>query len=95
MRIRNFTVYSSTYETGDLDKDESVNAVDAAQLLAAAAAEGSGSDSGFVNGQRYAADVNGDGELNALDATLILQYAAYTGAGGELSFEEYLAQENQ
>lgn len=92
--IRNFTAYSSTYETGDLDKDESVNAVDAAQLLAAAAAEGTGSDSGFVNGQRYAADVNGDGELNALDAALMLEYAAYTGAGGELWFEEYLAQIN-
>jgi len=80
------------YEVGDLDKDESVNAVDAADILIAAAAAGSGSNSRLSDGQRYAADVNDDGELNALDAALILQYAAYAGSGGELTFIEYLAQ---
>ncbi|MBR6618007.1 MAG: hypothetical protein IKL00_09095, partial [Oscillospiraceae bacterium] len=90
--IGNRTAYKSTYTIGDLDKDESVNAVDAAEILAAAASVGSGSDSGLNNGQQYAADVNADGELNALDAALILQYAAYAGAGGTLTFEEYLAQ---
>ena len=90
--IGNRTAYKSTYTIGDLDKDEAVNAVDAAEILTAAASVGSGSDSGLNNGQQYAADVNADGELNALDAALILQYAAYAGAGGTLTFEEYLAQ---
>ncbi|MBR2913140.1 MAG: hypothetical protein IKC40_04385, partial [Oscillospiraceae bacterium] len=88
--IGNKTIYQSTYKAGDLDKDESVNAVDAAEILTAAASEGSGSDSGLNNGKRYAADVNADGELNALDAALVLQYAAYAGAGGTLTFEEFL-----
>lgn len=89
--IGNRTAYKSTYTIGDLDKDEAVNAVDAAEILAAAASEGSGSDSGLNNGQQYAADVNSDGVFNAIDAALVLEYAAYAGAGGEVSLSEYIA----
>ncbi len=87
--IRSGTAYQSAYVIGDPNQDNVIDAVDAAEILTAAPAEGAGSDSGFVNGQRHAADVNADGMFNAQDAALILQYAAYAGAGGELSFEAF------
>lgn len=90
--IRTRTIYEPTYKAGDLDKDESVNAVDAAEILTAAASVGSGSDSGLNNGQQYAADVNADGELNAVDAALVLQYAAYVGAGYKGSLMDFLTE---
>ena len=90
--IRSGTAYQSSYAIGDPDRNNVIDAVDAAAILLAAAAEGAGSDSGLNNGQRFAADVNADGSMNAQDAACILEYGAYQGAGGVLSFEEYLVQ---
>lgn len=75
---------------GDVNADKLVNAADAAIVLSAAAAVGSGNSSGLTAVQETAADVNADGIFNALDASLILQYAAYVGTGGTMSLEEFL-----
>lgn len=70
-------------ELGDLNGDGEVNAVDAADLLIAAALIGAGESSGLTDEQKIAADVDGNEELNAVDASIILQYAAACGAGVE------------
>ncbi len=75
---------------GDLDGDAKIDAADAAMLLTAAAAAGSGADSGLTDAQISAADLNADGTFDALDAALMLRYAAYTGSGGTLTLPEYL-----
>ncbi len=75
---------------GDVDSNKQINAADAALLLKAASAVGTGSPSGLNASQELCADVNSDGAFNAADAALILQYAAYTGTGGRLILEEYL-----
>ncbi len=90
-----------TYETpvageaasdlGDLNADSEVNASDAAMILVAAAAIGSGSDSGLTEMQKNAADLNKDSAFDAVDAALVLQYAAYSGSGGTMTLEEFLA----
>lgn len=75
----------------DLDGNSEINASDAAILLTAAAASGTGADTGLTEAQIKAADLNADGAFDAKDASLILMYAAYVGSGGELSITEYLA----
>ncbi len=77
---------------GDVDQNGSINAADAALVLQAASAIGSGSASGLTADQETAADVNQDGAFDALDAALILQYAAYAGSGGTLTFDAFLAE---
>ncbi len=77
---------------GDVNSDKLINAADAAMLLQAASAVGSGGASGLTVDQETAADVNADGAFDALDAALILQYAAYTGSGGTLTFDAFLAE---
>ncbi len=80
-----------TPTTGDLNADSSINASDAAMLLTAAAAAGTGADSGLSAAQLAAADLNKDGAFDAKDAALILQYAAYTGTGGTDSITDFIA----
>ncbi len=87
-----------TYETavrgvtlGDLNSDGNVNAIDASNILIAAANAAAGLESGLSEEQIVCADVNGDGNFNAVDASIVLMYGAYKGAGGELSFQEYLS----
>ncbi len=75
---------------GDVNADKQINAADAAALLKAASAVGSGGASGLTVDQQAVADVNKDGTLNAVDAALILQYAAYLGSGGTQTIEEFL-----
>ncbi len=76
---------------GDINGDGAVDASDAARILMAAAALGSGADSGFTDAQKANADLNKDGVFDSIDASLILQYAAYTGSGGTMSLTDYLA----
>ncbi len=75
----------------DLNADNTVNASDAALLLTAAAAAGTGGASGLTEAQEAAADLNADGAFDAKDAALILQYAAYTGSGGTDTITDYIA----
>ncbi len=77
----------------NLNGDAGIDALDAAMLLTAAAAAGTGADSGLDAAQLDAADLNKDGAFDAKDAALILQYAAYAGAGGDMTIDEYLKQE--
>lgn len=76
---------------GDINGNGAVDAADAARILMAAAAMGSGADSGFTDAQKANADLNNDGIFDSIDASLILQYAAYTGSGGTMSLTDYLA----
>ncbi len=85
--------FHPTVAPGNLNADNAVDASDAAMLLTAAAAAGTGADSGLSAAQLDAADLNKDGAFDAKDAALILQYAAYAGAGGDMTIDEYLKQE--
>ncbi len=69
------------FSIGDVNLDSAVDATDAASVLIAAAAVGSGSASGLTDTQASNADVNWDGGFDASDAALILQYAAAAGTG--------------
>jgi len=81
----------TTYPTwGNIDGDEKIDATDAAAILIAAAAVGSGNPSGLISVQEDYADVDGSGDFDATDAALVLRYAAYTGSGGTMTLPEYL-----
>lgn len=84
-----FSSVSADVSIGDIDSSGSVNASDAAIILTAAAAAGTGSASGLTAEQEAAADVNKDGTFDAKDGALILQYAAYTGTGGTMTLAEF------
>jgi hypothetical protein len=75
---------------GDVNDDRTADAVDAARILSAAAAIGSGHASGFNAQQEKNADVNKSGAYDAADAALVLQYAAAVGSGFTGTMEEYL-----
>ncbi len=86
-----FTLIPAAQKTGDTNSDNAVNASDAAQLLIAAAAIGSGRESGLTAAQEQNADVDKNGKFDASDAALILQYAAAVGSGFEGTMEDFLA----
>ena len=80
-------------DAGDLNKDGSVDASDAAELLALSAMRGATADGGydpFTAEQKSAADLNGDTFCDANDAAYILQFAAEAGAGSTLSIGEFM-----
>ncbi len=77
---------------GDLDNSGDINATDAAMLLTAAAAAGTGGASGLTPEQEKAADLNKDGTFDAKDGALVLQYAAYVGTGGTQTIDEFIAE---
>ncbi len=64
---------------GDVNRDGSINAVDASFILAECALRGNGGPGTFTDEQLEWGDYNGDGELNAADASGILYYAAAQG----------------
>mgnify|MGYP003295909993 CR=1 FL=1 len=76
---------------GDLNADGSIDAVDAAKILVASAAVGSGGESGLTEAQVLAADVNGDGAFDAVDAAVVLCYAAAVGSGYTGTLTDFLA----
>ncbi len=76
---------------GDVNSDGHINAVDAAEILVAAATAGSGTESGLTLLQEFAADVDAGGSFNATDAALLLCYAAEVGTGSQLTLKEYVA----
>lgn len=71
---------SSGFTGGDVNFDDTINALDAAVILTAAAAVGSGMDSGLDFLQEAAADASGNHVFNSTDAALILEWAAADGA---------------
>ena len=80
----------TTYLSGDINSDDTINAEDATKVLIEAATIGSGLDGLLSTEQGYSADVNGDGNIDAKDATCILMYSSYVGIGGEESLPIYL-----
>ncbi len=85
--------YDSPYilPIGDVNVDESIDAMDATAVLMAAARAGAGQPCGLRTEQTEAADVNGDENYDAMDATKILQYAAAAGVGYKRTAEEFFA----
>ncbi len=81
---------TETKTLGDINRDNQVDASDAAAVLVAAAKVGSGNASGLSRGQERDADVDGGGDFNAQDASLILRYAAAVGSGYRGSLTAYL-----
>lgn len=77
--------------TGDANVDGKVDATDAAAVLIAAAATGSGGETTLTPEGVVLADANADGEVNAADAANILSYAAAVGSGFEGTMEDFLA----
>ena len=71
----------ANFEFGDVNKDGSVNASDAADVLIAAANIGAGADSGLDLVQEQAADYSQKNGINAEDAAMILMEAVRRGAG--------------
>lgn len=68
-------------QLGDVNRDGSISASDAADILIESSLRGSGAGGTFDSEQCIAADVNTDSEINASDAADILMYAANVGSG--------------
>ncbi len=81
---------TETKTLGDINRDDQVDASDAAAVLVAAAKVGSGNPSGLSKEQERDADVDGSGDFDAQDAALILRYAAAVGSGYKGSLTAYL-----
>ncbi len=75
---------------GDVNHDGEINAVDASELLIAAAMIGAGEPSGLTAAQSTAADADANGEINAVDASIILRYAAAIGAGESAAMSDFI-----
>lgn len=82
---------SIDFVIGDVNKDGSINAVDASMVLTAYANISTGAESGFTKAKTFSADVTGDGNINAVDSSNILSYYAYTSTGGTNSLSDFLA----
>ncbi|MBR4100476.1 MAG: hypothetical protein IKK51_01195, partial [Oscillospiraceae bacterium] len=78
---------------GDVNEDGSIDSVDAAEILVAAAAKGAGGE-GLSEAQAAIADVDSSGDYDATDAAFILQYAAYAGSGGTASLPDFIGSMN-
>lgn len=78
-------------DAGDVDKNGSIDALDASAVLTAYANSAVGKDTGLDSKAKKAADVNADGAIDALDASGILSYYAYKATGGTDSFPMYLS----
>ncbi len=74
---------------GDQNADGTVDAADAADVLAVAAQVGAGT-AASEDVVTSVCDVNADGAVDAADAAAILQYAAVLGAGREVSWMDIL-----
>lgn len=78
------------FSLGDVNEDNTVNAIDATAILTAYAAEALENESGLTELQRLAADTDNDGAVNAVDATNVLCYYAYASLDGTGSFRDFL-----
>ena len=83
-----------TLTLGDVNLDDSINALDASLALSIYAMRSTGREEEvnklFSDIQLKNADVNNVDNINATDASLILAYYAHTSIGGKLTFEEFL-----
>ena len=77
------------YEPGDVNRDGSVNAKDATDILKAYAMYSTGREADLTPEQKAAADVNEDGGVNAKDASIVLAYYAYLSTGGDMKLRDF------
>ena len=63
---------------GDVDNNDSIDAVDASKILSAYAQMATDQPSGFTPEQEAAADIDGNREITSVDASGVLAYYAYT-----------------
>lgn len=82
-----------TYKLGDVNANGIVDAVDASMVLQYYAKISTGSDGGFTEEQKLAANVTGDAIIDAVDAAKILSYYAYVSTvkeGTPKTMEEFM-----
>ena len=87
------TVTQQTTNTGDLNSDGIINAVDASIVLTHYAMISTNHKSELSDTQKLSADVNKDGKIDAVDASCILSYYAYTSTTKDTTkktLEEFL-----
>ncbi|MDE7137642.1 MAG: WG repeat-containing protein [Ruminococcus sp.] len=77
-------------ESGDINGDNLIDAVDATAVSIEYANLATGGDSTLTDEQKKVADVNGDGLIDAVDSTYILRYYAKVSAGENIAFEEFV-----
>ncbi|MDE6501972.1 MAG: hypothetical protein K2L10_07810 [Ruminococcus sp.] len=76
---------------GSVNGDNSVNAVDATEILEYYAGNSTGNPIEWSEEKIKSADVDGDGKILAVDATYVLMYYAYLSVGGTMdSISEYI-----
>ena len=78
---------------GDIDGDDSINAVDASIILSDYSRVSTCGTSAFTVSQNSCADVNKDDRVNAVDASCVLSYYAYISCGGEGAIDNYIKNE--
>ncbi|WP_297961013.1 leucine-rich repeat protein [uncultured Ruminococcus sp.] len=82
----------SSHSFGDANGDESIDAIDASNILAKYA-EYSTEGGGSPTQEEYdKCDVNSDGNIDAIDASNVLAYYAYTATNGTMSLADFLRQ---
>lgn len=90
--VKSFTVIVGNYDylLGDVNKDKTINAIDASMILTAYAEESTGNIGFLSDAQSLVADINKDSSINAVDASAVLSYYAYTSTGGTDSIVDFL-----
>ena len=80
----------SAWQTGDVNHDGNINAIDATAVLIYASKSGTGASfpAEEVQNMLTLGDVNRDGIVNAKDATAILRYAAARGIAQNPTWED-------
>lgn len=78
---------------GDIDGNNSINALDASMILSDYSRDAICGTSAFTVLQKGCADVNSDGHADAVDASCVLSYYAYSSCGGTDSIDDYIKNE--
>lgn len=77
-------------ESGDINGDNLIDALDATAVSIEYAHLATGGDSTLTDDQKKIADVNGDGLIDSVDSTYILRYYAKISTGESIKFDEFV-----
>ena len=80
----------TSLESGDINGDNLIDAVDATAVSIEYAHLATGGESTLTDEQKKVADVNGDGLIDSVDSTYILRYYAKVSAGENITFAEFV-----
>ena len=85
-------IKSGGYILGDINADDTINAVDASEILSEYARISTNQKALFTEEQKKVADVDKNGSINAVDASQVLSFYAYkaTNSGTVIGFDEFL-----